>query len=1169
MPAESRQRGPRRPWLKRFPWLRFVPVIGRMRALRPGADALVGPVIDAFAAFATLDEQFDPLEADIALDLLRNAFPEADHGWLARRLQRAVRQPRSLNHIAADIQPWLDDTGTVVLALQLYTLVDAAGRSERSRGSFEIFMRRLGRPELGQAVLHEMLGGGDGAPPPFERLAFAGDASGDVALPPAAEGCSFHLYRAGDLVLVRNTGTRPIWLRGRSLEPGAFLRMREHQQLEVPGWTLTHADLVFFLNVARTGVRRSIYLCADEDGLHAEPARSRQSVVQIGFGLDAEVVALHATPVRVGDRPLGRPAAGPLRVPHHERLVDNAGLDIGLDDLRRLALKHGRRFRLASDRQQLRVSNDPAEIGPGDLLVTPGLAERFVLEIAYDARSATGRLKILKALAPLQVDGAPARGECELRDGSLIRLSANQAVRCRFNERLLDEERTVIRSLAVEDLKHSFGTSGRALDNLNFEVLRGEMLCIIGPSGSGKSTLLATLSSQLRPEGGRVRINGIDLYQHRRRLAPCIAYMPQEEALNPQLTVREHLRHASSIRRPHLALPEHERRVDGLLVELGLQPLARRRVGAPGEKTISGGERSRLNLGLDLGSAAEVFLFDEPISGLSSKDSEHVVQTLRALSRDKIIAASLHRPGAQVLRLFDKVLLLDTGGRLAFFGTPDAMIAYFREACLELAIPHPAVAGDAPLGADFVFDVLEVPLQRLGGGQSPAAARRFPARFWQERFESLALVRAVRAAPQPPTRLSSAAPGAGPQPLPRPRRPTLREVAPLWQTHFHRALLSKVRNRGTIYSTLLEAPLLAALIGLTLRSSPEGAYRFATALHLPAYLFLTATVGMFLGLTNSATEVLRDRPVLRRERNTHPEAGLYITAKFAALALVAGAQCLVYQLIGNALLGLGGLTLEHWGWMTATACTGTAMALLVSTLVRSERAALTAVPLLLVPQMLLAGALVPFGDMNRALFKDSELSRERGGTPVPAVIMPLRYAYEAMVVTQATRNPFDLARHRIQRRIDLLRGDRGGGGAATAERLGVLKSALTRLVASGAGNRRDARRVLSRLAALARTGTLAEVETLDVWPDDDPGACPSSDYFVNERIDLMVREAESYRTDYRSPARRNIFLAETKYCLGSEVGTLEATGAVLLGTTLACLVAAAAALRLQNESVGS
>ena len=89
----------------------------------------------------------------------------------------------------------------------------------------------------------------------------------------------------------------------------------------------------------------------------------------------------------------------------------------------------------------------------------------------------------------------------------------------------------------------------------------------------------------------------------------------------------------------------------------------------------------------------------------------------------------------------------------------------------------------------------------------------------------------------------------------------------LFKTHLKRSLLSKFRNRGTIYSILLEAPLLALLIGVTLRASPEGSYAFHSGLHLPVYIFLTVTIGMFLGLTNSATEILRDSPVLRRERN--------------------------------------------------------------------------------------------------------------------------------------------------------------------------------------------------------------------------------------------------------------------------------------------------------------
>ena len=115
-------------------------------------------LVDAFAAFATLDDELSSLEADLILDMLRSAFPEVDHGWLGRRLQRAVRNPRPLQGLALELKDSFDDPGKLALGLQLFTLVDAAGRSERNRSSFEIFMRRLGRPEYGVAILREMRG---------------------------------------------------------------------------------------------------------------------------------------------------------------------------------------------------------------------------------------------------------------------------------------------------------------------------------------------------------------------------------------------------------------------------------------------------------------------------------------------------------------------------------------------------------------------------------------------------------------------------------------------------------------------------------------------------------------------------------------------------------------------------------------------------------------------------------------------------------------------------------------------------------------------------------------------------------------------------------------------------------------------------------------------------
>ncbi len=603
-----------------------------------------------------------------------------------------------------------------------------------------------------------------------------------------------------------------------------------------------------------------------------------------------------------------------------------------------------------------------------------------------------------------------------------------------------------------------------------------------------------------------------------------------------------------------------------MLAELGLQRIARRRVGSQGEKTISGGERSRLNLGVDLGSRAEVFLFDEPISGLSSKDSEHVAETLRARAREKIVIASLHRPGASVLRLFDKVLLLDGGGKVAFFGTPSGMVGYFREACEELGISHPSMVAKTPLGADFVFDVLETPLNVIGDGGTTGAVRRFPPTFWQERYESASLLRSLQRDSSPPSRLDQPERGGK---LPVPPKPTrrLRAILLVFSTHFQRSLFSKIRNRGTLYSTFLEAPILAALISITLRSSPTGSYEFSTALHIPAYLFLSVTVAMFLGLTNSATEILRDRAVLRRERNCQPGGVSYVGAKFLALGIVAAVQCFTYLLVGNHFLEIEGMILYHWIWMTLTALTGTGMALLVSSMVKTERAALTAVPLLLVPQMLLAGALVPYKEMNRGFFDEARLERLNGGVPVPARIMPLRYAFEGMLVAQATRNPFELQRIRMQRKIERAR-DRENLSKADVERFEMVKEGLRRLVASGAETEREAHQLVKRIRRMVDSGTPIELSTMKVWPEGED-VKPTYSFFVNERIELLVREAETFRNDYRNKQTRHVFLALEKPIpyLGKSIETMKFCGWILLVVSLLCGLVTALVIGRQNRSV--
>ncbi len=302
------------------------------------------------------------VEADLILDMLRSAFPEADHAWLTRRLRKAVKSPKPLQGLANELRESLDDTGKLSVGLQLFTLVDAAGRSERSRASFEIFMRRLGQPETGSAILREMRGDpGDFGELPFEKLILGGNDS-DVVLPPASGSQEFRIYRAGDLTLLRNTGEAPLWVRGKSLETGAFMRVRERQELVIPGWTMSYEDVQFFLDVRKTGIMPALYLEEGEDGLIAEKSRSRGSRLRVRFGLEAEVEALADTDMHVGSSAVLKKGEA-VKCRYHERIGGSAGFSLTLNALRKKALQSGRRFRLAAESQEYLVSNDPGALG--------------------------------------------------------------------------------------------------------------------------------------------------------------------------------------------------------------------------------------------------------------------------------------------------------------------------------------------------------------------------------------------------------------------------------------------------------------------------------------------------------------------------------------------------------------------------------------------------------------------------------------------------------------------------------------------------------------------------------------------------------------------------------------------------------------------------------------
>src|SRR6202162_576405 len=199
----------------------------------------------------------------------------------------------------------------------------------------------------------------------------------------------------------------------------------------------------------------------------------------------------------------------------------------------------------------------------------------------------------------------------------------------------------------------------------------------MGASGSGKSTLMRVLAGQLQPSSGQIYLNGRSLYPHLDELKKYVSHIPQEDAFDEHLTIGENLQFAAAMRSPHLPRRDRMRRLEAKLLELGLGERRDAVVGSAVKKTLSGGERKRLNIGLDMISMSYVYLCDEPTSGLSSKDSEHVIEIIRSMAHNKIIIVTIHQPSSKLFQMFHKAVLLDKGGRLVFFGTPSDMLGDF------------------------------------------------------------------------------------------------------------------------------------------------------------------------------------------------------------------------------------------------------------------------------------------------------------------------------------------------------------------------------------------------------------------------------------------------------------------------------------------------------------
>jgi ABC-type multidrug transport system ATPase subunit len=1112
-------------------------------------------LIQVLAAFSKANGELIEEEIDSSLGFLRYDYPEAVYSELRRLFRQALNEQQDLNAMAQRLAVELSTERKVMLGVQLYDLISKAGMDQQQVVTFYGFMTQLGMAAQAIDIVYQLNATDDAernifqqGQSPLESLTFGSTPRADVRLRGLEPSERLVAFRYHDLILLKNQTNKGVVVRGRPLGPGAFCRVYSGQRIVLGEQVLTHQDLAYYFNAKKNVSLAQIYLTINAtDEVDLDKVRTRESCLEVKFGLKVQVRALKDVDALLNGVALRQGVS--IEATLDDRIIFHNNSELPLSDLRRRARALGGRFQLNAYKSGYLVSNNPSLLDQDDILLSPGTGGEVLLKILCDYENKVGKLEVLHADRPILVGDVPVKGSADLRDGDTIRIDTGQVLRCNFTDRIVEEERNIISTLEVRDVSHQFRRDQTALDGISFSAVRGEMVCVMGASGCGKSTLLRALAGQLQPQRGEILLNGQSFYADRDALKKFVAYIPQDDAFDDHLTIEENMEFAAAIRSPHLSGRDRSRRIEGRLVELGLIERRGTMVGSAVRKRLSGGERKRLNIGLDMISSADVFLFDEPTSGLSSKDSEHVIEIIRSMAHNKIVLVTLHQPTSKLFQMFSKALLLDKGGKMVFYGTPSEMLQYFAAAEHEQHFGT-ELGGCPSCGTtrpEFIFDVLETPLRDLSGdiiyeenaqGQL-VPARRFSPDHWRDKYDSHRILQEMR---QVSLRKQPERPAAPPEAPPVRRRDRFRwrdEWTQL-RTLMRRAFTSKMRNRGNLIVTTIVPPALAALIGWPLYFHDDnsiGKYDFASAFHIPTYIFIALLVAMFLALMNSVDDIIRDRVVLHRERNLDVRLPYYIFAKFSTLALFSAVQSALFVLVGNSILEIRGMFLEYWFFMFITAMSGTSLGLVISSLAPDGKAAANFVPLVLIPQLIFGGALIKYEEMNldferiasvrRWFSKNPEgaASRDDSRLEVPLIsrFVATHYTYEALIVAQAKLNPLARRQDRIQQQIDALVANRART-PADDERLETLKETLALLSGLESGSLREIEKRLKRVDHIVAGGELAPGDLRS-----RTSGVTAERLYTNQKVNDLVAKAETEQSDYRRTESINVFFSPEKH----------------------------------------
>ena len=541
----------------------------------------------------------------------------------------------------------------------------------------------------------------------------------------------------------------------------------------------------------------------------------------------------------------------------------------------------------------------------------------------------------------------------------------------------------------TEGIEYRFKNDSLGLHDFNFHEESGKLLGIMGGSGAGKSTLLNVLNGNYMPSKGKVTINGIDIHRQKDQIEGVIGYVSQDDLLIEELTVFENLFYNAKLCFGKMSDSQIAKRVLKLLTSLGLFNRKDLKVGNPLDKTISGGQRKRLNIALELIREPSVLFVDEPTSGLSSRDSENIMDLLNELAlKGKLIFVVIHQPSSDIFKMFDKLLILDQGGYPIYNGNPVDAVIYFKTLINHVNCNESECLVCGNVNPEQIFNIIESKVVDEYGKQT--LNRKIEPKEWNRHYKE---------------RLESKIENDD-DTLEIPERifqvPNFFKQA---KTYFVRDVLSKLTNRQYMFINLLEAPVLAMFLAFFLKSFSTNEvgnveYVFRLNQNLPSYLFVSVIVALFIGLTVSAEEIIKDQKILKRESFLNLSKGSYLLSKISIMFIISAIQTLSFVLIGNWLLEIQGMWMSYWIILFSLSCFANLLGLNISATFNSVKVIYILIPLIIIPQLLFSGVIVKFDKINPMFNREDSV-------PVIGNVMASRWAYEALAVTQFKDNDFN------------------------------------------------------------------------------------------------------------------------------------------------------------------